>query len=32
VFDGAACEQNDAKEKACVVFLMGRREGTELTD
>jgi len=28
----AACEQNDEKEKACVVFLMGRKEGIELTD
>ncbi|CAK7327065.1 unnamed protein product [Dovyalis caffra] len=28
----AACEQNDEKEKACVVFFMGRKEGIELTD
>ncbi|KAJ6431437.1 hypothetical protein OIU84_018838 [Salix udensis] len=28
----AACEQNDEKEKACMVFSMGRKEGIELTD
>uniref|UniRef100_A0A6N2MUR6 Pentacotripeptide-repeat region of PRORP domain-containing protein n=1 Tax=Salix viminalis TaxID=40686 RepID=A0A6N2MUR6_SALVM len=28
----AVCEQNDEKEKACMVFLMGRKEGIELTD
>ncbi|KAJ6356467.1 hypothetical protein OIU78_004546 [Salix suchowensis] len=28
----AVCEQNDEKEKACMVFSMGRKEGIELTD